>query len=93
MAVCRELTKRFEEVVRGTARELAERFPEPPKGEITVVLGAAPAEHDEPDEGEAVTAVRELVGAGVPRRQAVDVVARLARISRNALYSESLKSR
>src|SRR5215212_495629 len=39
-AVCRELTKRFEEVVRGTASEVAERFPAPPKGEITLVLGA-----------------------------------------------------
>ncbi len=38
-AVCRELTKRFEEVVRGSAAELAERFAEPPKGEITLVLG------------------------------------------------------
>ena len=38
-AVCRELTKRFEEVVRGTLGELAERFAEPPKGEITLVLG------------------------------------------------------
>jgi hypothetical protein len=36
--------------------------------------------------------VLELVAAGVPRRQAADVVARLARISRNTLYSESLKS-
>jgi 16S rRNA C1402 (ribose-2'-O) methylase RsmI len=79
--------------VRGTARELAERFPEPPKGEITLVLGGVPAERREADEGEALEAVRELVGAGLPRRQAVDVVARLARISRNALYAESLKSR
>ena len=39
VAVCRELTKRFEEVVRGTAAELAERATEPPKGEITLVLG------------------------------------------------------
>ena len=39
VAVCRELTKRFEEVVRGTAGELAERFAEPPKGEITLVVG------------------------------------------------------
>ena len=93
VAVCRELTKRFEEVVRGTALELAERFPESPKGEITLVLGAAPAESGEADESEALEAVRELVGAGVPRRQAVDVVSRLARISRNALYSQSLKSR
>src|SRR5438128_11265360 len=34
VTVCRELTKRFEEVVRGTASELAERFREPPKGEV-----------------------------------------------------------
>ena len=39
VAVCRELTKRFEEIARGTAAELAERFSEPPKGEITLVLG------------------------------------------------------
>jgi 16S rRNA (cytidine1402-2'-O)-methyltransferase len=87
------LTKRFEEVVRGTAQELARRFPEPPKGEITLVVGGAPAVAAAADEGEAVDAVLELLGAGVPRRQAVDVVARLARISRNALYSQSLKSR
>jgi 16S rRNA (cytidine1402-2'-O)-methyltransferase len=91
-AVCRELTKRFEEVARGTAAELAERFAEPPKGEITLVVGpAAGVPGAEADE--AVAAVSELVAAGVPRRQAADVVARLARLSRNTLYAESLKSR
>jgi 16S rRNA (cytidine1402-2'-O)-methyltransferase len=90
-AVCRELTKRFEEIVRGTAEELASRFAEPPKGEITLVVGPAePVERA--DQKEAVAAVAELVAAGVPRRQAADVVARLARLSRNTLYSESLKS-
>ena len=39
-AVCRELTKRFEEVVRGSLEELAARFAEPPRGEITLVLGS-----------------------------------------------------
>ena len=39
MAVCRELTKRFEEVLRGSAAELAGRLSEPLKGEITVVIG------------------------------------------------------
>ena len=39
VAVCRELTKRFEEILRGSAQEVAARFVEPPKGEITVVLG------------------------------------------------------
>jgi 16S rRNA (cytidine1402-2'-O)-methyltransferase len=92
VAVCRELTKRFEEVVRGSAAELAGRFGEPPKGEITLVVGAA---EDGPRmaETDAVAAVDELVAAGLARRQAADVVARLARVSRNTLYSESLKSR
>ena len=42
-AVCRELTKAFEEVARGTGEELAARFAEPPKGEIVLVLGASEA--------------------------------------------------
>jgi 16S rRNA (cytidine1402-2'-O)-methyltransferase len=91
VAVCRELTKRFEEVVRGTPAELAARFAEPPKGEITLVVGAGEVEQAE--SGDALDAVVELVAAGVPRRQAADVVARLARVSRNTLYAESLKSR
>jgi 16S rRNA (cytidine1402-2'-O)-methyltransferase len=87
VAVCRELTKRFEEVVRGSANELAARFPEPPKGEITLVLGPAAARGDS---REALEAVAELVAAGVPRRRAADVVARLTGISRNELYRRTL---
>ena len=49
--VCRELTKRFEEVVRGPAAELAERFAEPPKGEITLVLGAGGGRSADDDAG------------------------------------------
>jgi 16S rRNA (cytidine1402-2'-O)-methyltransferase len=87
-AVCRELTKRFEEVVRGSASELAEHFTESPKGEITLVLGAAPA--TEPDASVAAGSVAELVEAGVPRRQAADLVSRLTGVSRNTLYRRSL---
>jgi len=96
VAVCRELTKRFEEVARGPAMELAARFSDPPKGEITLVVGARVAEDEQVeqvDHREAVGAVVELVAAGMSRRQAADVVARLARVSRNTLYAESLKSR
>ena len=46
VAVCRELTKKFEEVVRGTAAELAARFAEAPKGEITLVLGPGSPSED-----------------------------------------------
>jgi 16S rRNA (cytidine1402-2'-O)-methyltransferase len=89
VAVCRELTKRFEEVVRGTARDVAARFAEPPKGEVTIVVGATAQRREEGDE-KAARAVAELVEAGVPRRQAADVVARLTGVARNRLYRDSL---
>ena len=88
-AVCRELTKRFEEVVRGTVAELAEWFGAPPKGEITLVLGQGAA-RDEGAEERALAAVAELVAAGVPRRQAAEIVSGLAGIPRNRLYQQSL---
>jgi 16S rRNA (cytidine1402-2'-O)-methyltransferase len=87
-AVCRELTKQFEETVRGTAIELAERFTEAPRGEITIVLGPGSPVPVDVDQG--VDAVTELVGAGVPRRQAAELVARLTHASRNSLYRRSL---
>jgi 16S rRNA (cytidine1402-2'-O)-methyltransferase len=92
VAVCRELTKQFEEVARGSAAELAARFAEPPKGEITLVIGggeaAAPA--GAADEAGAVTAVSELVAEGVPRRRAAELVAQLSGVPRNRLYRRSL---
>jgi 16S rRNA (cytidine1402-2'-O)-methyltransferase len=89
-AVCRELTKRFEEVVRGTAVELAERFAAPPKGEITLVLGPAAAPSDGKVEERALAAVGELVAAGVPRRRAAEIVSSLVDVPRNQLYKKSL---
>jgi 16S rRNA (cytidine1402-2'-O)-methyltransferase len=90
VAVCRELTKRFEEVVRGSAGEVAGRFAEAPKGEITLVLGAAKAEVASVPQKDALAAVVELVEAGVPRRQSADLVSRLTGIPRNKLYKGSL---
>jgi 16S rRNA (cytidine1402-2'-O)-methyltransferase len=87
VAVCRELTKRFEEVARGTAAELAARFAEPPKGEVVLVLGPGGSE---PDVDAALAAVSELVEAGVARKRAADLVARLTGVSRNRLYRGSL---
>jgi 16S rRNA (cytidine1402-2'-O)-methyltransferase len=88
IAVCRELTKRFEEVVRGSALEVAGRFSEPPRGEITVVVGPSAVERGAEDD--ALAAVSDLVDAGVGRRRAADVVARLTGHSRNRLYRASL---
>jgi 16S rRNA (cytidine1402-2'-O)-methyltransferase len=87
-AVCRELTKRFEEVAVGSLADLAERFAGGVKGEITLVLG--PAEAVEPDEGAALTAVAELVDLGVPRKRSAEIVARLTGVPRNRLYRSTL---
>jgi 16S rRNA (cytidine1402-2'-O)-methyltransferase len=94
VAVCRELTKRFEEVARGTAADLARRFADPPRGEITLVIGpsaqTAAVESEREREEEALAAVRELVDAGIPRRRASELVSRLTGIARNDLYRRTL---
>jgi 16S rRNA (cytidine1402-2'-O)-methyltransferase len=75
-----------EEVVRGTAGELASRYADsPPKGEIVLVVGPATAVAEGPGD-QAVAAVGELVAAGARRRAAARVVARLTGTSANALY-------
>jgi 16S rRNA (cytidine1402-2'-O)-methyltransferase len=87
VAVCRELTKKFEQVVRGTATEVSRTFHETPKGEITLVLG--PAERVV-DDSPALAAVAELLDAGISRKRAVEIVSGLTGVPRNRLYSGSL---
>jgi 16S rRNA (cytidine1402-2'-O)-methyltransferase len=87
VAVCRELTKRYEEVVVGSVAELVSRFEQPPKGEITLVLGPGTKM---PEHEGAVEAVAELVAAGVARRPAAELVSRLTGVSRNELYRRTL---
>jgi 16S rRNA (cytidine1402-2'-O)-methyltransferase len=85
VAVARELTKVHEEVVRGTAAELAARYGEnPPKGEVALVVGGAPSVVDEI--GPALDAVRRLVDAGAKPRPAAAVVSDLTGVPANRLY-------
>ena len=89
VAVCRELTKAFEEVVRGVPADVLARFREPPKGEITLVLSPAATSSDAQAD-EAAAAVAELVAAGLTRRDAAELVSRLTSIPRGRLYRRSL---
>jgi 16S rRNA (cytidine1402-2'-O)-methyltransferase len=85
VAVCRELTKIHEEIVRGTAAELAARYADaPPKGEVVLVAG--PASEQAPDTAPALDAVKRLVEAGAKPRTAASVVSELTGVSANALY-------
>lgn len=92
-AVCRELTKRHEEVVRGTLAELAAWAAEGPvRGEVTVVLaGAEPVAA--PAVGSLVEAVHERVDAGERLKDAVAAVAEAAGVAKRELYAAALAHR
>ena len=91
VAVCRELTKRFEETLRGSSAELAERLRKPVRGEVTIVVGPGVGESRASGAlEEAVAAVQELVAAGAPRRTVADVLGGLLGLPRNELYRGSL---
>lgn len=89
--VCRELTKLHEEVVRGSAAELAERFADGARGEIClVVAGAEPVASDLPT---ALAEVAALVAAGARLKDATAEVAESTGLSKRDLYEAALRAR
>jgi 16S rRNA (cytidine1402-2'-O)-methyltransferase len=85
-AVCRELTKTYEQVRRGQLAELADWAAEGVRGEVTLVVGgaaepAAPAVHD------LVGAVASLEAAGSSRRDAIAEVARRTGVRRRDIFA------
>jgi 16S rRNA (cytidine1402-2'-O)-methyltransferase len=88
-AVCRELTKTYEEVRRGTLAELAEWAQDGVRGEITVVLApAAPVETDLPA---LVGQVRARVDAGERLKTVVGEVAEAYGVSKKELYDAAVQ--
>jgi 16S rRNA (cytidine1402-2'-O)-methyltransferase len=90
-AVCRELTKTYEEVRRGRLAELAAWAAEAEvRGEITLVVAGAPGHPS--DLGEAAAEVRSLVAGGTKLRPAVAQVAQSRGLAKNLLYAAALKN-
>lgn len=89
-AVCRELTKTYEEVRRGPLQELAEWAGSDVRGEITLVIGGAtqPAA----DLHSAAEEALGLAAGGMKLRAAVAHVARQQGLAKNALYEVALKT-
>ena len=88
-AVCRELTKTYEEVRRGSLQELAEWAASDVRGEVTLVVGGA----TQPT-ADLQTAAEEALGlaaGGMKLRAAVAQVARQQGVAKNALYEVALK--
>jgi 16S rRNA (cytidine1402-2'-O)-methyltransferase len=91
-AVCRELTKQYEQVRRGGLAELAAWAEDGVRGEITVVLAGAEPVRTE-DVGDLVARVTELVDGGARLKDAAGEVAKAAGVSRKRLYDAVLDAR
>jgi len=86
-AVCRELTKTYEEVRRGGLAELAAWAADGVKGEITVVVaGAPPAAAAELTPAELATRVADRESAGETRKEAIAAVAAAAGLPKRAVF-------
>ncbi|NMO00624.1 16S rRNA (cytidine(1402)-2'-O)-methyltransferase [Gordonia sp. TBRC 11910] len=89
--VCRELTKTYEEIRRGTLGELAGWAADGVRGEITVVV--APADAVDADPADLVDQVEALVAQGDRLKDACGQVATEAGVSRRELYEAVLAAR
>ncbi|MDH2430914.1 16S rRNA (cytidine(1402)-2'-O)-methyltransferase [Sphaerisporangium sp. TRM90804] len=85
-AVCRELTKTYEEVRRGTLAELAAWAAGDVRGEVTLVVAGHDPGAVETDIAELVREVARMQEAGVPRKQAIVDVAKAAGVPKRELY-------
>lgn len=86
-ALAREMTKRFEEVWRGPLAELASRASaEPPRGEVTVVVGGAPPVVEDWDDDAVRSRLAELATDGLSTRDAVRQVVEESGRAKRAVY-------
>ncbi len=101
VAVCRELTKLHEEVIRDIAPQMAEEFRERSahgaiKGEIVLVIDAPNSQEREQQAAEATADARaraeELAAQGVPTKEAVKILTDEFDLSRNKAYDLVMKA-
>jgi 16S rRNA (cytidine1402-2'-O)-methyltransferase len=87
-AVCREMTKTYEETVRGSLNELV-LWSESKEilGEITVVLAGVPVGTAEKTAEEIVARVREYESAGMDRKDAISTVAKESELPKKVVYA------
>ena len=93
VVVARELTKIHEEYLRGTAAEVRAQLAsrDAVKGEITLLIGKAT--EPPPDDTPVVEAVNTLISDGMPRMDAIKLVARRRGLSKREVYDEMLREK
>ena len=91
-SVSRELTKIYEETLRGTLSELIGHFSEhKPRGEFVVTVDGAPQETLEITEDDIIRKLTELLESGLSRKSAVEQVSGEYRLPRNKIYEIALQ--
>ncbi len=87
VALCRELTKRYEEIWRGTLTDALPHLSEhPPRGEFTLVVGGRPAEEAVWAEARVRAALRDARDQGLSHSQAAREVAKRSGWDRGDVY-------
>ena len=86
IVICRELTKKFETIYRGTVNSLKNQISENLKGEITIVIG--PSKIDKKIDLDIDSAVKILLDQKVPKREIAKSLAFVTDMSVNELYEK-----
>jgi len=87
-ALCKDLTKMFQQVLRGTPEELLASLPEEPKGEYVFILGPWELPRKERDPRHVL---QEMLDAGMDKKLAVAETARLLGLPKKEIYKLTLE--
>ena len=91
--VCRELTKTYEEVVRGTLPDLVQWAAAGVRGEVTLVLAGAEQRQEELTGDEVVRLVRVREEAGLSRKEALAAVASETGLPKRQVYDAVVQAK
>lgn len=88
IALCRELTKIHEEILRGTAETVLQDIPDQPRGEITIVVGHGESTSNEstPSDDELIRRARSLRLEGLSTGRVAQILSGESGRSRKAIY-------
>jgi 16S rRNA (cytidine1402-2'-O)-methyltransferase len=92
-AVCRELTKTHEEVVRGPLADLADWASRGVRGEVTLVVAGAPEDRASPDPAELADRVQAREESGETRKEAIAAVAGETGVPKRVVYDAAHRAR
>jgi 16S rRNA (cytidine1402-2'-O)-methyltransferase len=92
IALCREITKRHEEIIRGTISEILE-IEEELKGEMVLVVKGCTNLEEETEEINVVEEVQKLIDSGIHSKEAIKQIAKQYNLKKNDVYASYLESK